>query len=130
MDPASTILRLRLLVAAGKRAHRPVASPPNWDLSLVQARCLCWLALLSEAHEIRPKRPSVMATWGRAMGWFADRRLPRTSLLVVSRYEILCQPPRSKTPTTVEEERVEPILSWSGLIRESRTHAMMETRRK
>ena len=43
-------LRLRLLVQ--QESERIAASQPtDLDLSVVQARCLCWLALLAEAHE-------------------------------------------------------------------------------
>ena len=43
-------LRLRLLVQ--QESERIAESQPtDLDLSVVQARCLCWLALLAEAHE-------------------------------------------------------------------------------
>ena len=43
-------LRLRLLV---QQESERIADtqPTDLDLSVVQARCLCWLALLAEAHE-------------------------------------------------------------------------------
>ena len=43
-------LRLRLLVQ--QESERIADSQTaDLDLSVVQARCLCWLALLAEAHE-------------------------------------------------------------------------------
>ena len=43
-------LRLRLLIQ--QESERIASSHPvDLDLSVVQARCLCWLALLAEAHE-------------------------------------------------------------------------------
>ena len=43
-------LRLRLLVQ--QESEQISNSQPNdLDLSIVQARCLCWLTLLAEAHE-------------------------------------------------------------------------------
>jgi hypothetical protein len=43
-------LRLRLLVQQESEAIAH-AHPDELDLSVVQARCLCWLALLADAHE-------------------------------------------------------------------------------
>ena len=43
-------LRLRLLVQQ-ESEHISNSQPSDLDLSIVQARCLCWLTLLAEAHE-------------------------------------------------------------------------------
>ncbi len=43
-------LRLRLLVQQ-ESEHIANSQPTDLDLSVVQARCLCWLALLADAHE-------------------------------------------------------------------------------
>ena len=43
-------MRLKLLI---QQEHERISKsqPNDLDLSIVQARCLCWLALLAEAHE-------------------------------------------------------------------------------
>ena len=43
-------LRLRLLVQQ-ESENISKSQPSELDLSVVQARCLCWLTLLAEAHE-------------------------------------------------------------------------------
>ena len=54
-------LRLRLLVQ--QESERIADSQPaELDLSVVQARCLCWLALLAEAHEDQPS-PRSARVW-------------------------------------------------------------------
>ena len=64
-------LRLRLLVQ--QESERIAESQPtDLDLSVVQARCLCWLALLAEAHEDQASDAGRRGDTGQAMGWFAD----------------------------------------------------------
>ena len=43
-------MRLKLLI---QQEHERISKsqPNDLDLSIIQARCLCWLALLAEAHE-------------------------------------------------------------------------------
>ena len=43
-------MRLKLLI---QQEHERISKsqPNDLDLSIVQARCLCWLSLLAEAHE-------------------------------------------------------------------------------
>ena len=43
-------LRLRLLVQQ-ETEHIARTQPEDLDLALVQARALCWLGLLADAHE-------------------------------------------------------------------------------
>ena len=64
-------LRLRLLVQ--QESERIAESQPtDLDLSVVQARCLCWLALLAEAHEDQASDAERRGDTEQAMGWFAD----------------------------------------------------------
>ena len=80
-------LRLRLLVQ--QESERIAAShPTDLDLSVVQARCLCWLALLAEAHEDQASDAESRGDTEHAMGWFADSMRLRDALNVVSSIEI------------------------------------------
>ena len=64
-------MRLKLLV---QQEHERIAKsqPNDLDLSIVQARCLCWLALLAEAHEDQANDAEKRGDAEQAMGWFAD----------------------------------------------------------
>ena len=80
-------LRLRLLVQ--QESERIADSQPDdLDLSVVQARCLCWLALLAEAHEEQASDAERRGDVEQAMGWFADSMRLRDVLFVVSSIEI------------------------------------------
>jgi hypothetical protein len=80
-------LRLRLLVQ--QESERIANSQPDEiDLSVVQARCLCWLALLAEAHEEQAGDAERRGDTEQAMGWFADSMRLRDVINVVSSIEI------------------------------------------
>lgn len=80
-------LRLRLLVQ--QESERIAStSPEELDLSIVQARCLCWLALLAEAHEEQAGDAEQRGDIEQAMGWFADSMRLRDVIHVVSSIEI------------------------------------------
>ena len=80
-------LRLRLLVQ--QESERIAESlPTDLDLSVVQARCLCWLALLAEAHEDQASDAERRGDTEQAMGWFADSMRLRDVIGVVSSIEI------------------------------------------
>jgi hypothetical protein len=80
-------LRLRLLVQ--QESERIADSQPaELDLSVVQARCLCWLALLAEAHEDQATDAEKGGDVEQAMGWFADSMRLRDVINVVSSIEI------------------------------------------
>jgi hypothetical protein len=80
-------LRLRLLVQ--QETQRILDSQPDeLELSLVQARCLCWLALLAEAHEDQASDAERRGDMQQAMGWFADSMRLRDVIQVVSSIEI------------------------------------------
>jgi hypothetical protein len=80
-------LRLRLLVQ--QESERIADSQADeLDLSVVQARCLCWLALLAEAHEEQASDAERRGDVEQAMGWFADSMRLRDVIQVVSSIEI------------------------------------------
>ena len=54
----------------------------------MQARCLCWLALLAEAHEDQATDAERRGDVEQAMGWFADSMRLRDVIHVVSSIEI------------------------------------------
>ena len=64
-------MRLKLLI---QQEHERISKsqPNDLDLSIVQARCLCWLALLAEAHEDQANDAEKRGDAEQAMGWFAD----------------------------------------------------------
>ena len=80
-------LRLRLLV---QQESEQIANsqPSDLDLSIVQARCLCWLALLAEAHEDQATDAERKGDVEQAMGWFADSMRLRDVIQVVTSIEI------------------------------------------
>ena len=80
-------LRLRLLVQ--QESEQISKSQPNdLDLSIVQARCLCWLTLLAEAHEDQAEDAERRGDTEQAMGWFADSMRLRDVIQVVTSVEI------------------------------------------
>ncbi|MFM2157615.1 MAG: hypothetical protein RLZZ124_89 [Cyanobacteriota bacterium] len=80
-------LRLRLLVQ--QESERIIDSlPDGLDLSVIQARCLCWLALLAEAHEDSANDAVADGDVDQAMAWFADSMRLRDVIQVVSSIEI------------------------------------------
>ena len=80
-------LRLRLLV---QQESEQIANsqPSDLDLSIVQARCLCWLALLAEAHEDQASEAESRGDTEQAMGWFADSMRLRDVIQVVTSIEV------------------------------------------
>ena len=80
-------LRLRLLVQQ-ESEQIAQSQPSDLDLSVVQARCLCWLALLAEAHEDQANDAEGRCDTEQAMGWFADSMRLRDVIQVVTSVEI------------------------------------------
>ncbi|WP_320666816.1 hypothetical protein [Prochlorococcus sp. MIT 1307] len=80
-------LRLRLLVQQESEKIANLQST-ELDLSVVQARCLCWLALLAEAHEDQASDAERRGDTEQAMGWFADSMRLRDVIQVVTSVEI------------------------------------------
>ena len=80
-------LRLRLLVQQ-ESEQIAKSQPTDLDLSVVQARCLCWLALLAEAHEDQASEAETRGDTEQAMGWFADSMRLRDVIQVVTSIEV------------------------------------------
>ena len=80
-------LRLRLLVQQ-ESEHISNSQPNDLDLSIVQARCLCWLTLLADAHEVQSNDAEGRVDTEQAMGWFADSMRLRDVIQVVTSVEI------------------------------------------
>jgi hypothetical protein len=82
-------LRLRLLVQQeSDRIAEGAPGQEGMDLSVIQARSLCWLALLAEAHEDQACDAERRGDVEQAMGWFADSMRLRDVIQVVSSIEI------------------------------------------
>ena len=80
-------LRLRLLVQQ-ETEHIARTQPEDLDLALVQARALCWLGLLADAHEQQAADAERRGDVEQAMGWFADAMRLRDVINVVTSIEI------------------------------------------
>ena len=80
-------MRLKLLI---QQEHERISKsqPTDLDLSIVQARCLCWLALLAEAHEDQANDAEKRGDAEQAMGWFADSMRLRDVIYLVTSIEI------------------------------------------
>ena len=80
-------MRLKLLI---QQEHERISNskPNDLDLSIVQARCLCWLALLAEAHEDQASEAENKGDTEQAMGWFADSMRLRDVIGIVSSIEV------------------------------------------
>ena len=83
-------MRLKLLI---QQEHERISKsqPNDLDLSIVQARCLCWLALLAEAHEDQANDAEKRGDAEQAMGWFADSMRLRDVINLVTSIEIPLQ---------------------------------------
>lgn len=80
-------MRLKLLI---QQEHERISKsqPNDLDLSIVQARCLCWLSLLAEAHEDQANDAEKRGDAEQAMGWFADSMRLRDVINLVTSIEI------------------------------------------
>ena len=96
-------MRLKLLI---QQEHERISKsqPNDLDLSIVQARCLCWLALLAEAHEDQANDAEKRGDAEQAMGWFADSMRLRDVINLVTTIEI---PYASETETSFIDEDVD-----------------------
>ena len=91
-------LRLRLLIQQ-ESEQIAKSQATDLDLSIVQARCLCWLALLAESHEDQANDAERRGDTEQAMGWFADSMRLRDVIQVVTSIEIpLPDSPESEDP--------------------------------
>ena len=56
--------------------------------ALVQARALCWLSLLADAHERQATDAERSGDVEQAMGWFADAMRLRDAIHLVTSIEV------------------------------------------
>ena len=91
-------MRLKLLI---QQEHERISKsqPNDLDLSIVQARCLCWLALLAEAHEDQANDAEKIGDTDQAMGWFADSMRSRDVINLVTSIVI----PLPDSPDSLDE---------------------------
>ena len=93
-------MRLKLLL---QQEHQRISESQkeneNLELSVVQARGLCWLALLAEAHEDQANDAEKRGDAEQAMGWFADSMRLRDVINLVTSIEI----PLPDSPDTLDE---------------------------
>ena len=80
-------MRLQLLVQQEQERIKD-SQPKDIDLSIIQARCLCWLSLLAEAHEDQANDAERRKDTEQAMGWFADAHRLRDVINLVTSIEI------------------------------------------
>ena len=82
-------MRLKLLL---QQEHQRISESQkeneNIELSVLQARGLCWLALLAEAHEDQANDAEKRGDAEQAMGWYADTQRLRDVINLVSSIEI------------------------------------------
>ena len=98
-------LRLRLLVQQ-ESEQIAKSQPTDLELSIVQARCLCWLALLAEAHEDQAGDAERRGETEQAMGWFADSMRLRDVIHVVTSIEIPLPDCVESNATEQEDDRL------------------------
>ena len=80
-------MRLKLLLQQ-EQQHISESQNEDIDLSVVQARGLCWLTLLAEAHDDQANDAEKRGDAEQAMGWFADSMRLRDVINLVSSIEI------------------------------------------
>ena len=82
-------MRLKLLL---QQEHQRISESQkeneNLELSVLQARGLCWLVLLAEAHEDQANDAEKRGDAEQAMGWYADTQRLRDVINLVSSIEI------------------------------------------
>ena len=91
-------MRLKLLI---QQEHERISKsqPNDLDISIVQARCLCWLALLAEAHEDQANDAEKRGDVEQAMGWFADSMRLRDVINLVTSIDL----PLPDSPDSLDE---------------------------
>ena len=80
-------MRLQLLLQ--QEQQRIVDSnKDDIELSVIQARGLCWLVLLTEAHEDQANDAEKRGDTEQAMGWYADAQRLRDVINLVTKIDI------------------------------------------
>ena len=78
---------------------------------MVQARTLCWLALLSEAHEEQASNAERRGDMDQGMGWFADAICLRDLIQVLTSIEI-CLPAQAQG--SERDDPLDDLHDWGG----------------
>ncbi len=79
--------RLELLVQQ-EQERISESQPRDIDLSIIQARCLCWLVRLAERHEDQSMAAEKCDDTEQAMGWYADAHRIRDVINLITSIEI------------------------------------------
>ena len=79
--------RLELLVQQ-EQERISESQPKDIDLSIIQARCLCWLVRLAERHEDESMLAEKSLDTEQAMGWYADAHRIRDVIHLITSIEI------------------------------------------
>ena len=79
--------RLELLVQQ-EQERISESQPKDIDLSIIQARCLCWLVRLAERHEDESMLSEKSLDTEQAMAWFADAHRIRDVIHLITSIEI------------------------------------------
>ena len=91
-------MRLKLLLQQ-EQQHISESQKEDIDLSILQARGLCWLTLLAEAHDDQANDAERRGDAEQAMGWFADSMRLRDVINLVTSIEI----PLPDSPDSLDE---------------------------
>jgi hypothetical protein len=78
---------------------------------VVQARTLCWLALLTEAHEEQASDAERHGYMEQAMGWFADAMCMRDVIQVLTSIEI---PLPAQADGSERDDPLDDLQDWGG----------------
>lgn len=78
---------------------------------MVQARTLCWLALLIEAHEGQASDAERRGDVEQAMGWFADAMRLRDVIQVLTSIEI---PLPAQAEGSERDDPLDDLQDWGG----------------
>ena len=100
--------RLELLVQQ-EQERISESQPRDIDLSIIQARCLCWLVRLAERHEDQSLAAEKSDDTEQAMGWYADAHRIRDVINLITSIEI----PNVNDYYPIEIEDEEDILNTS-----------------
>ena len=79
--------RLELLVQQ-EQERISESQPREIDLSIIQARCLCWLVRLAESHEDQAIAAEKSRDTEQAMGWYADAQRVKDVINLITSIEI------------------------------------------
>jgi hypothetical protein len=78
---------------------------------VVQARTLCWLALLIEAHEEQASDAERRGDVEQAMGWFADAMRLRDVIQVLTSIEIALP---AQADGSERDDPLDDLQDWGG----------------